>query len=932
MDVFGLLDQRIREKLRAMGFVRPTPPQLEAIPEILRGKNLLLIAPTGTGKTEAAMLPIFHKLLNEWGGPGIKVIYITPLRALNRDIFRRLLKLAEELQITVDLRHGDTPRAVRRRIIESPPDILITTPETFQALLVLKQYRPHLRGVRAVIVDEVHELAESKRGVQLSVALERLYDYVEREFQRIGLSATIGDVVGVAGLLFGSGRDYVVKNVFSPRELSITVEYVDWENLPERLMKIMEGRRTSIVFVNTRQMAERLTELLKSKLPDLKVSVHHSSVSRALREETERMLIKGDLNLVVSTSSLELGIDVGHIDLVIQLGSPREVVRLVQRVGRARHRFGEPSEGIVIVTNLDEGLEAAVIAGRAMGGLLEAPRIPHKPLDVLAHQLVGYIIEHGRVDLYRFYRILKRSWPYRDLTVEEFMAVAEFMEKLRCIRIYVDGEVKARIGKRAFSYYFDNLSTIPDTVYLRAYDLVTGREIGLLDLDYAERSLREGLLIVLAGRAWEIVGIDLEGLRVSLRPALEADAVPVWYGETIPVPREVAEEMALLRRRITELLGKGLNPEVALRGYPVEEGLSKMIVQQLAEHLKLGYPLPTPDQLLVEQIGNIVVLHCCQGVRINRAVAALVAGALYYRFSIAAYYVVDACRILLYSRGRIPGQAVEVVLREWLPETVRTNPALIRRILKATYAYQEKLLQVARRFGAVRREARKRPSAQVLVEQYEGTPVEMEAFKELAEDYMDLEGALRLIEGLGSGKVRLLSYESQTPSPLSNGMFEYYGIGRTVLKLSSTEAVIRAVRERLKSSNVRLICLYCGWETLAKVSTLKDRLKCPKCGSLVVAAAKPGDELAKRVAEKLRKGGRLRGELAKKLRELWLSAELVVNYGRKAVEVMAGRGVGPSTAAKIFSRWAGDESELYKLVLAAELDFEKTRHYWQGKR
>ncbi|MEM2875451.1 MAG: DEAD/DEAH box helicase, partial [Candidatus Bathyarchaeia archaeon] len=409
-NAFEILSKPVRKLLEERGLSEPTEPQNEAIPVILEGKNVLLISPTATGKTEAAMLPIFSMLVqSQIKGKGISTLYITPLRALNRDMLERLQWWCDKLDLKLAVRHGDTETKERVRQTRSPPDILITTPETLQAILVGRVMRRHLKEVRYVVIDEVHEMAESKRGSQLALALERLRWIVGHDFQLVGLSATIGTPDKVAKFLVGRERDIEIIKVSATRFMNLKIVYPNPEPIdfkiastlythPEvaarlRTIKdLMEERSSVLLFTNTRSISEVLTSRFRVWDTNFPVSIHHGSLAKSSRIAAERGLKEGEIKGLICTSSLELGIDVGRIDLVIQYMSPRQVTRLVQRVGRSGHRVGYAANGVIITMDPDDTLESMVIARKALNEELEPVDIPHKPLDALAHQIVGLLI------------------------------------------------------------------------------------------------------------------------------------------------------------------------------------------------------------------------------------------------------------------------------------------------------------------------------------------------------------------------------------------------------------------------------------------------------------------------------------------------------------------------------------------------------------
>ncbi|MEM0313636.1 MAG: DEAD/DEAH box helicase, partial [Candidatus Bathyarchaeia archaeon] len=414
-NVFNLLVKPLRHLLEQRGFSKPTEPQEKTIPKVLDGKNVLLISPTATGKTEAAFLPVLNMLLQEPKTPGIKVLYITPLRALNRDMLERFEWWCNNLDIKLAVRQGDTEIRERARQARSPPDVLITTPETLQAILSGWIIRKHLQSVQWVIIDEVHELADSKRGTQLAVALERLRTIIGRDFQIIGLSATIGSPEKVAQFLVGNERNVEIVKVPVARMMRLKIVYPQPSDedikLSEKLYthpevaarlrvirEYIESHKSVLLFTNTRAISEVLASRFKVWDMDFPISIHHGSLAKPSRIAAERGLKNGELKGLVCTSSLELGIDVGRIDLVIQYMSPRQVTRLIQRVGRSGHRIGHIAKGIIVTMDSDDTLEAMAISRRALNEELEPVDIPCKPYDVLAHQIAGLLLKEKRLE------------------------------------------------------------------------------------------------------------------------------------------------------------------------------------------------------------------------------------------------------------------------------------------------------------------------------------------------------------------------------------------------------------------------------------------------------------------------------------------------------------------------------------------------------
>lgn len=524
--------------------------QQDAFREVSSGKSVLIIAPTGSGKTEAAVLPVFNEILEEGLKP-ISALYIAPLKALNRDLLERFEWWGKKLGITVEVRHGDTSAYRKAKQTKNPPQMLIITPETLGVILTVKSLRKHLVNVKFVIVDEIAELVDNKRGAQLLLGLERLAEIAD--FRRIGMTATVGNEDEVREWL---KADTIVKpnwkkayrfHVLYPkpeekdeelaRELSVSPDIAARLRV---LWEIVERHGKALIFTNTRQFAEILAHRLK--VWGKPVEVHHGSLSREARINAERALKEGRIKALVCTSSMELGIDIGDVDVVIQYMSPRQVNRLVQRAGRAKHRIGEVSEAYIITTNVEDYIQSLIIAKHAPEGRFE-PVEPIGGLDVLAHFVVGLLVEYKRLPRERPYEIARRAYVYRDLSWEDYLDTLKVLEDARIIG-YDEETNQLYLRRGAFQYYYENLSTIPDEVSWRVIDAKSGHIVGRLDESFV-MDLEEGMEFVMGGKSWIVLKIDDEAKIIKAResPSIES-AIPSWEGEMIPVPFSVASPSA----------------------------------------------------------------------------------------------------------------------------------------------------------------------------------------------------------------------------------------------------------------------------------------------------------------------------------------------------------------------------------------------------
>jgi ATP-dependent Lhr-like helicase len=933
--------------LEKIGLEEPSGIQRIAIPPILEGKHVLVIAPTGTGKTLASVLPIFNKFLECRSASetkGISILYITPLRSLNRDILRRLSDIGKELEIKVQVRHGDTPSNVRALQAKFPPDMLVTTPETLQAILPGRRMREHLRGVRWVIVDEVHELATDERGVQLSVGLERLEHLIGKSFQRVGLSATVGEEQKVAQFLAGTNRPITIAKSDELKSLDVRVQYAnptatdlrDSEKLglppttiarSKKIAEIVSQKRSTLVFTNTREQAEAIGSQLHALASDLPVRVHHGSLSREIREEVEQGFQAGSLKAVICTSSLELGMDIGRVDFIVQYMSPRTSTRLIQRIGRSGHTLHGEARGVIIGTMADDLLEAAVIAIHSREGRIEKTIIHDNALDVLAHQIAGIALDSKRVRLSELLEIVRRAYPYRKLSGDQLRELVRFMNSIGAIRL-VDDVVSARFS-RTFRYYYENLSVIPDVKRFSVFDFFRKRRIGSLDQGFVARKCKGGTVFILHGQTWKIININEEQLSVEVEPtAPTLDAIPSWEGEIIPVTYETAQEVGRLRSNVSSSLDNPTELKLVQGNYHLSDEALAKASETIRNHEK-RFPLPTDTHVIIEKFENCIVIHACFGTTVNDTIAMILASLLSAKFGVNVATQTDPYRIALISSFKIEPEIVSIELSRLLPGDVEK---ILVEALQPSDLFAWRHWHVARRFGIVERKADYRVyRARTIVQALKGTPVNAETQREVLVEKFDLSGAEEVMRKIQNRiiVIDVAQEQSDSCSPLAAVIIDKiipYDLLRPAVPSKSLTDI---VRERLLNDSVRLVCMFNGdWDAIRIVDQLRERIRCPKCGSTLIAATFRSNDLLASIVKKKRRGIKLSPEEEHLWKQGSLSASLVQNKGKQAIIVMSGRGVGPATATRILRKLHRKEDDLYVDILKAEREYARTRLFW----
>jgi len=946
-QVFSLLSKAVQEAITQFGFQEPTPPQSVAIPHILEGSNVLLIAPTGSGKTEAVLLPILDRLVKSSDRQGISIVYITPLRALNRDLLKRLDFWSRKLRFRVEIRHGDTPQKDRQRQSIKPPDFLVTTPETLQAILPGRLMRGHLRHVKCVVIDEVHELADDRRGVQLTVGLERLGKITDGDFQRIGLSATVGNLDEIASFIAGD-RPVQVLQVAPPKQAKYFVEYpypTDEDQVvaqglytaPEaaarlnRIWEMVEDHDSTLIFVNSRTNAETLGS--KFHLMKRNIAVHHGSLPREERVRVENDFKNGKIKALVCTSTLELGIDIGNVDLTIQYMSPRQVSSLIQRVGRSGHSLERVSEGTMIAVSTDDILECAAAIQQARANAIEPVRIHEKALDVLSHQITGMILDSddGKVSCEQVFSFLRRAYPYRNLTRKEFDRLIDYMDKLRTLRI--DGEYLLK-GSRTRQYYFENLSMIPDERRYQVIDVSTHQAVGILGEEFIMLKARRGLHFIVKGKVWQIEQIS-DDARVYVTPVEDPTAaIPGWDGEMLPIPFELAQAVGRLRSEAARTLWEGNASTSVTRlaaRWPVERFGIRKVVDELAEHKSTDAPVPSDRKIVIEAFDRFLIMHTCFGETVNNTLGEVFEELLSREGMIREWWA-DGYRVLL----ELTATTADLSLKDIERKLLRIEDGVLEGILKGVlhrhfpFGYYMKF--IAERFGALRRGLMFSGDAlKELALRFRMTPIYDETIREALMLHVDFPRVREIYEMIRKGNMTVDTFRAENrPTPLA-----YHILNKhiDVPELIAPEAIEKDTIQRLKLSldnmTVDLLCFECGHVSQALVvKSLEVKPACAECGSGLLAVSSWSSDFLARILQRKLKGDILEDVERDALSRGRRSADLVLSYGKKAVIAQCVYGIGPQTASRILAKMHDNEKDFYKDLLEAKLKFITTRQFW----
>ena len=949
-NAFSQLCRPVRRLIQEKGFEQPTEPQRKLIPIILEDKDVLLISATATGKTEAAALPVLHKFLMNGGRqPGISIIYVTPLRALNRDILDRMTYWANRLDMRLGVRHGDTSQKERNYQRRSPPDMLITTPETLQAILQGRTIKNHLKTVRWIIIDEIHELADNKRGSQLSLALERIKAIAENPPQLIGLSATIGTPEKVAKFLGGEDREVEIVQVSALRDTQFEIVYpqpqpedYDLSNKlfthPDvavrlRVMKdLIETHDTTLIFTNTRSTSEALTSRFNIWDTEFPLSIHHGSLAKTSRIATEKSLRAGDLRTVICTSSLELGIDIGQIDLVIQYNSPRQVTRLLQRVGRSGHSIDETSKGVIVAMNSDDALESMVICRRALLEIMEPLQVPEKPFDVLVNQMIAELMQNSRLYILQYKNLFKNAYPYRDLEEDDIIGAANYMHdrfpRLAWFSPEDEVLIKPRGSRKTmYRYFFNNLSMIPDEKDYLIVDVDGDTPVGILQEAFVAEYAKPGVKFTLRGSAWKILNIHNDKIYVRAEDD-PTGAIPSWVGEQIPVPFEVAMEVGEIKGFVEDNLNHGESADWVAKAlserYPAKPETMKRILKEMVDHHRHGYPLPTNKRVLVEDWDDNVIIHANFGSLANRTLSRIVGHVISEATGYPVGVQQDTYMIITQTVGEVDARYVARMLKTLAKKDLTDT---INEAVTKTGLFKKRIINVARKSGALSKFANfSNITLGRLMKSFEGTIIFEEAMKDTLRQDLDVETTLELLRQMAEGDIEVTVLETEDDvSPLGQ-----LGVDSISMKVDIvppekiTKIIIESAKARLYNETRILTCLgKHDWLQEMQVGDFPDKIQCPLCGSTEIAIL---DRTPEEVAEMMaRTKGRYKFDPPWWWKQGEDASKLVSIYGRRAGIIAAAKRVENEIAWDILAETEGEGDEFFERIVEAEREALKKR-------
>ena len=794
-------------------------PQLFGVMEIHSRSNILVSAPTGATKTLTSFLSVLNELVgaSESGSLADKVycIYISPLKALNEDIKVNLVEPLKEMEkvagkklgIRVAVRTGDTSQYEKSTMLKKPPHVLITTPESLGIVLSSYRFIDLLRDVEWCIIDEVHALAENKRGVHLSISMERL-QALSPQMTRVGLSATIAPLEEIARYLAGNEnekpRPCKICNVQFVKEMDLRVlspvpDLIDTEHgkMQEALYSLIDGLiqkcRTTLIFTNTRAATERVIHQLKERFPkhysakDPSIGAHHGSLSKAHRHGIEQRLREGKLRVAVSSTSLELGIDIGSIDLVVLLGSPKSVARALQRIGRSGHRLSATSKGRIIVLDRDDMVECAVLMKAAVEKKIDRIHIPKNALDVLAQQIYGIAIAE-KTHVMDVYNMVRRSYCYGDLELKDFNEVVDYLSgrhvSLEDRRVYAkiwhDEETGmiGRKGRMSRVIYMTNIGTIPDETFVSVKIAGSGHVVGKIDEAFLER-LRKNDVFMLGGDRYEF--LYAKGMVAYVNANVyRPPTIPSWFSEMLPLSFDLAIEIGKLRRLVEEKFNHGKSKkdimEFLNRYLYVDRNTASSIYGYFREQY-LYSEIPSDGKIVMESFADrgrkYVVVHSLYGRRVNdclsRALAFAIARSQHRDVELG---ITDNGFYVAYEKNVNVSAALKLLKSEKL-DLIMNSAIEQSEILKRRFRHcAARSLMILRNYlGRRKRVGRQQVSSMILISAVRRISKDFcilrEARREVLEDLMDLPTTKNILKAIEDKKIKVKAVRTEMPSPFA---------------------------------------------------------------------------------------------------------------------------------------------------------------------
>jgi ATP-dependent helicase Lhr and Lhr-like helicase len=804
-------------------------PQKYGVMPIHSRENILVSAPTGSGKTLTAFLSVLNELIDssEKGILEDKIycIYVSPLKALGNDVSLNLIEPLREIEnesgkefnIRVGVRTGDTTAYEKQKMLKNPPHILITTPESLALMLAAPKFRDNLKNVEWMIIDEIHALADNKRGVHLSLSMEKL-EYLSTHLTRVGLSATIAPLEEIAGFLVGSEeskRECKIIDVQFIKDMDLKVispvpDLIDVKHglmhhaMYELIDKLIQQHKSTLIFTNTRAATERVVDHLKEKFPKnylenadkseisgtsnsvRGIGAHHGSLSVEHRRKIEQQLRDGELKVCVSSTSLELGIDIGYIDLVICLGSPKSVARALQRIGRSGHKLSETTKGRIIVLDRDDLVECAVLLKSAIEKKIDRIHIPINALDVLAQQIHGFSIEQ-KWNVDELYKIIRKSYCYKDLDKKDFIEVIEFLsgkfasleDRYVYAKIWYNTETK-EIGKKGIMsrvIYMTNIGTIPDESFIIVK--IGNTIVGKLDEGFLEK-LKRGDVFVLGGNQYEF--LFARGMVAQVKAAYQRPPnIPSWFSDMLPLSFDLAIEIGKFRKLMEGKFKKQENKKEILKFINkylyVDKNGTNAIYEYFKDQFNYVKEIPSNKKILIEHYedehGKKIIFHSLFGRRVNdvlsRALAFAISKTQHRDVEVG---ISDNGFFLSAEKTIYPKKAFDMLRSEKI-ELVMRNAIDKSEVLKRRFRHcASRAFMILRNYkGKTKRVGRQQVSSMLLISAVrridENFSILKEARREVLEDLMDIDNAKKILKDIEDKKIVIKEIHTKIPTPFA---------------------------------------------------------------------------------------------------------------------------------------------------------------------